>query len=220
MKYLNIGSYLLLAFLIIFPFTLWPRIIKIQRVKCYSQYGICEEEIFLLFGNLSGQSLRDAKINIKEKLKQNLLVEKFALTFRLPGTLRVDVILKKAKFALVKKDSPGAVLLDKDGNVLQKSAKTNLPQVMTTGSLPAVGEKVAPEKLFALNLVYSLNFYYQVNSGEITKEGLVVKLSQGSEVIFPLAGDKEILLASLKLILSRPEGAKLIDLRFKNPIIK
>jgi hypothetical protein len=73
---------------------------------------------------------------------------------------------------------------------------------------------------------------YQVREGIIEDESLVIELSQGPRVIFPLEGEKEVLLGSLRLVLSKlnndaqdskienVSGASIIDLRFKNPVIK
>lgn len=220
MKYLNIGFFILSLFLFVFAFLVLPRIIKINSLQCYSQYGICSDEIFAATSGVAGKSLAAAKTFLGDQFKKNGSVEKYTFTFKIPDILRTDLILKKAKFALVNKDTKEAALLDKDGLVLQKNTKTNLPRVEVIESLPAAGETAAADKLFALNLIYSLNFYYQADFGEIGNSGLTVKLPTGAEVIFPLEGDIEVLLGSLKLILSAPNNVKLIDLRFKNPIIK
>ena len=73
---------------------------------------------------------------------------------------------------------------------------------------------------------------YQVQDGEIIDSNLVVEVTGGRSVIFPLQGDKEVLMGSLNLILSRlnsedeksriegAENVEIIDLRFKNPVLK
>ena len=221
MKYLTLGLYLLL-----FPFLILPRIVKINKLECYSQYGICGDEIFNLVNGSIGKNIRDAKKYATDKFSENNLVDGYSFTFKLPGTLRMDVIVNKAKFALYKKDTSEVVLLDKEGLVLEKTDKTNLPKVIVAEDLPAVSQKVTAEKLFVLNLIYSLNFLYQVDSGEITPDGLIVNLPKGVQVTFPLAGDIETLLGSLKLVLAqmnlsgKDQGIIVVDLRFKNPIIR
>ncbi|PIP57192.1 hypothetical protein COY30_00435 [Candidatus Woesebacteria bacterium CG_4_10_14_0_2_um_filter_44_9] len=220
MKYLNFGLYLLLAFLVFFPFTLFPRVIKIQKIECFSQYGICPDGIFTPAVGAVGKNLLGARIFLADLFKNSGIVEKYGFAFKLPATLRADLVLKRAKFALAQKDISRVVVLDEDGNVLQTLDKTNLPKVVVADGLPAVGERVGEAKLFALNLLYSLNFYYQATYGEIIDSGLVVKMPGGPQVVFPLEGDSETLLGALKLILSGSKSAKLIDLRFKNPIIK
>lgn len=226
MKHLGLGLYLLIVFVILFPFVVLPRIIKVNKLECYSQYGFCGEEIFILINKASGKSIKEAKDYISQQIKNNGTIQKYAFAFKLPGTLRIDVILNKAKFALYKKDTSEIVLLDKEGNVLEKIDKTNLPKVVVTDPLPSVGEKVSDDKLFLLNLVYNLNFLYQVNFGEVVDNSFTVRLPDGPQVYFPLSGDAETLLGSLKLILSQvnfsgqDRGIIVVDLRFKNPIIR
>lgn len=226
MKYLKLGLYLLFLFAIIFPFAVLPRIIKINKIECYSQYGICDNEIFELISPANNKSIRDAKIFTVKQFTDNGIVQDYSFTFKLPGTLRVDIILNKAKFALYRKDSAEVVLIDKDGIVLERVDKTNLPKVVIPGDLPGVGEKVAQDKLFALNLIYSLNFFYQVNYGEITDNAFMADLPEGVGVVFPLEGELKTLLGSLKLVLTqlnltgKDQGIIVVDLRFKNPIIR
>jgi len=219
-RYLNLGLGLLLLFLLIFPFTVLPEFIKVKKMECFSQYGICDESLFSETNDLIGQSLRKTKTALKERLKVNGSVEKFSFTFKLPGTLRIDLITRKPKFALVNKQTKEIYLIDENGRVLQKTDKTNLPKVISDTFSPPAEGMIKEDELFALNLTYSLSFFYQVDVSEMVSEGLTVQLPAGARVIFPLEGDKDTLLASLKLILSQVKGVKLIDLRFKNPIIK
>ena len=73
---------------------------------------------------------------------------------------------------------------------------------------------------------------YQINIGEIINDSLVIELDSGTKVLFPLEGDKQILLGALRLIDSKvtTEGEELsgvdgqvvetIDLRYKNPVLR
>jgi hypothetical protein len=67
---------------------------------------------------------------------------------------------------------------------------------------------------------------YQVGQSSIQDGSLLVELPGQIRVIFPLEGDSEILLGSLRLIYSKVRedgnlaGYSQIDLRFTNPVLR
>jgi hypothetical protein len=67
---------------------------------------------------------------------------------------------------------------------------------------------------------------YQVRDFTVQDDSLLVELPGQIRVIFPLDGDSQILLGSLRLIYSKiqnegnPEKYSQIDLRFKNPVLR
>ncbi len=98
-----------------------------------------------------------------------------------------------------------------------------ITRLITSENFPNVGEKVTEETLFALELLYDMFSFYQVQTGKIDKSSLVIELSRGPKVIFPLEGSHQVLLGSLRLVLSKLNSdsqVSTIDLRFKNPVIK
>ena len=65
---------------------------------------------------------------------------------------------------------------------------------------------------------------YQVGCGVISNDTLVVDMKDGFKVIFPLEGDEQVLLGSLRLIYSKIQTSNLnnykqVDLRFANPVL-
>lgn len=220
MKYLRFGIYILLVFFLFFPLLVFPRIIKVRVVECYNQYGLCSNELLVKVNAISGDSINIAERKITEEFKNTKLIDSYSFRFKLPSTLRIDLILKKPKYALVEKNTNQAVILDGNGLVLEKVEKTNLPYVVISDSLPNIGETVESKKTFALELVYGIYYLYQVKSGEIVNDSLEVNISDAGKVIFPLMGERDILLGSMKLILSRAGKFKEIDLRYKNPVIR
>lgn len=203
-----------------FPLLVFPRIIKVRVVECYNQYGLCSNELLVKVNAISGDSINIAERKITEEFKNTKLIDSYSFRFKLPSTLRIDLILKKPKYALVEKNTNQAVILDGNGLVLEKVEKTNLPYVVISDSLPNIGETVESKKTFALELVYGIYYLYQVKSGEIVNDSLEVNISDAGKVIFPLMGERDILLGSMKLILSRAGKFKEIDLRYKNPVIR
>ena len=226
MKYFKIILPLTVLLLLSLGIFFAPRYIKIGSIECSSQFGPC----VLLEGTLSsisGKSLYQTKKEIGSVLSAESTVSDYSIRYKIPGTLSVYVVEKKPKFAL--SNSSFFALIDKDGTVLKISQETSLPKVEISGSLPNVGEKVQEEYLFSLNILYTLFANYQVDRGVIDGEKLLVDVG-GVRVIFPVTGDKDVLLGGLRLIIERlkadPKDSKIskgitqIDLRFKNPVLK
>lgn len=216
-----------LAVLAIFYFI--PTLIKVREVSCRSQFGLCREELSTKIDSYRGRSLKEAKKKIAEQLTSDPLIKDFSLQFRLPDKLEVNIIEGKAKFAIGQSDRKSFSLIDKDGNVIKVQDSTNLPVVYINDKIPNLGENVGKEKLFALETIFSLTSLYQVKEGKIENNSLTTLLPDGVEVVFPLQGDREVLLGGLELILfrlkseakdSRIENIRKIDLRFKNPVLQ
>ncbi len=228
MKYLRFGIYILVFFILISPFLILPRIIKVNGIECYSQYGLCSDN-FIDTGSIMNLSFYEAKTQLSEKLNQNMQVNEFSIRFKLPSILRVDTILKKAKYALYNNQILEINIIDSDGIVLEKVQNTNLPYLLAANSLASIGEKIKDEDRFTLELLYGIYYLYQIKTGEIIEDGMKIKMSDGIEILFPLEGERDILLGSMKIILSRlntdqnsPKIGKVkeIDLRYKNPVIR
>lgn len=221
---------LFLVILIFAPVIFAPRVISINEIECYSQYGPCNQIISEKIKSFEGKKLTDAKNEIRYFLSASSQAADFFVQFKLPDRLEVNIVEAKPLFAVRNLDSKSAILISKEGEVLNVSNDTNLPNVVTTTSLPEVGEKVDDETFFSLNIVYGLYSTYFVRSGKLENDGLVVEFPNDLTVIFPLKGDNEVLVGSLVAILSRlneEEGEfriddrqiKEIDLRFKNPVL-
>ncbi len=205
-------------------FLFLPFIIKV-KAECLTQYGACPEEIVKLVAQNNGKSLVAAKNGVKKNLKNNLLVSDFSTQFKLPNVLLVNILLKKPAFVL-KNDTNQSISVDEDGRVLGSVTNTSLPTVLFSGNLKKIGEKIDADQLFALKLMRGVNDMYQINSGVITDNSLVVELPSSIKVIFPLDGDTQVLLGSLRLVYGKIEAGdqkgkfKEIDLRFKNPVLR
>ena len=220
MKYLRFGIYILLIFFLFFPFLILPRIIKVRVVECYNQYGLCSNEFLTKVNPVLNESFDTAKKKVAEEFKNTKLIEDYSFRFKLPATLRIDLILKKPKYALYNKNMNETVVLDTKGIVLEKVEKSNLPYIVTSDNLPNIGEMVESKKTFALEIIYGIYYLYQVKSGEIVDDSLEVKIPEAGKIIFPLMGERDILLGSMKLILSGSGKFKEIDLRYKNPVVR
>ncbi|HTK03622.1 MAG TPA: hypothetical protein VL401_02525 [Alphaproteobacteria bacterium] len=198
--------------IIVALFVLSPFVVKV-KIECRTQYGNCP------FKLESGDNLYQTKKKTAKYLKNNFLVTDFSMHFKLPDILRVDVLIKKPSFML-KNDTNQVVTIDQNGRVLGTSSDTALPSVSVLGNLKKVGEIVDQKHLFALNLMQGVNQMYQIDNGKIEDDSLVVELPPSIKVIFPLSGDSQILLGSLRLVYSKVGEYHEIDLRFKNPVLR
>lgn len=221
MKYLKTGIFILFFAVIVMSFLVIPRILPINNISCSNQYGSCDEALEQDLETIKGKSLKETKKLVVGILKQNLFVKEYTLRYEIPDKIRIYTIAKKAKFALKNIEADTYALVDQDGMVLGFGENSTLPKVVFAGKYAGVGESVGEKELFALNLISSMYYYYQVKEGIMVEDGLEVRMSDGVTVTFPLEGDREVLLGSLKIIKdSKITKVRAIDLRFKNPVLK
>lgn len=222
--------YLILFILIVGGIILIPQtLIKVQKVECESQFGECSYETAKKLDSIKGKSLLDSKKEAINVLKNESLVSDFSVHFKLPSTLEIDLLIKKARFAIADSESKNIELVTGEGEVVGITENTSLPKVVKTGNLKNVGEKVSEEDFFTLQIIDTLFYLYQIKEGKIKEGGFQVPFPQGFLVIFPLTGDKDRTLGALRFILSglnqtskdsRMKNISLVDLRFKNPVIR
>lgn len=209
------------------------RLIRVENIDCASQFGPCNSDIVEILNEKEGQRLSQSRTDVNKVLEEYTLIKKHSVQFQLPNTLKVEVVERKPKFALVNLAEQGSVLSDEDGVVVSKEDElSSLPKVIINRELPNVGERVGDKNLFALEIVRGVNLSYQVDKGRIVGDTLEVELSDGRLALFPLEGDEEIFLGSLNLILSRlntiDQNSKIettrkveeIDLRYENPVLR
>lgn len=229
MKYLKIGITLLFIIVIVLFVLLVPRMLVIKNIICINQYGSCQETLNLKLENLKGKSLEEVKQEVSAIMRQDLFVKEYVLRYEIPDRVVINTISKKAKFVLKSIDKDKLALVDQDGLVLGLRENSTLPKVFISADYATVGEKVSKRELFALNLVSDLYYFYQVKEGDMFEDRLEIYLSDGVKVIFPLEGERNVMLGGLKVILSRLnqdnkdsriKKVSEIDLRFKNPVLK
>lgn len=227
MRYLRVFVFILSIGLFISPLFVLPRIIKIEKVDCASQYGPCGVEIESALRVIKGKALSDAKTKAGEILSEDLTIEKYFLQYKFPDVLKVNLIVRKPKFAL-KKDGQ-EVVVDEGGIVLGKGKESSLPTIEVDGTIPAVGEKVDEKTLFASNILYGTFYLFGTKEGIMSADSFNIGIVNGPRLIFPLEGDERVLLGGANLIISRLNksgedlrigSVKEIDLRFKNPILR
>lgn len=201
-----------------------PFIIKVG-VDCRSQYGECPAEIGSKLKTLNGNNLFLARNQVSKILGSDLLVSNFSTQFKVPNQLEVNLIIKKPTFGIIDKDSGNIGLVDLKGQIVTVTQSTALPLVSVSKEIK-LGEILEARELFALNLIEDIYEMYQIRTGDIVDSSLVVELPGQIRVIFPLVGDKNIILGALRLTYAKIESSELagqykeIDLRFKNPVLR
>jgi hypothetical protein len=215
---------IVIIFLLLLFFFL-PVFIKV-RIECVSQFGECPAEIKSALEKFEQKNFFSAKSQIIKFVKSDYMVSDYFVQFKLPNIAYLNILIKKPSYAVKSDLSAEYALVDKDGTVLAFSEETTLPVIFVGSKLPGVGEKLDVRSIFALGLIDGVYRMYQVYSGKITNEALLIELPGQIGVIFPLEGDSDLLLGSLRLIYSKlqtdmnPSGYTQIDLRFNNPVIR
>ncbi len=226
MKYLKIILiFLALVAVVVFIVSI-PRLIRINEIECQSQEGDCSQYLANNFTTPKGSSLYLVQKEIKQILKNEVLVSSSSFQFIFPDKLKIYVVITKPNIALYNKEKNVFALIDPDGNVVSLVAATNLPYLGGDETIYSIGQKINTQSHFGLNILSYLNYLYQTKRANIENSSLHIELEDGTRVIFPLGGNEKELIGSLRLILSQRENALAgrsvneIDLRFKNPVIK
>ena len=187
----------------------------------------CPKEVERRLSAYNGKSLYSAKRGIKKELKSDFLVSTYLVQFKLPAVLKVDMVIKKAVYAVKSAENGSIGLVDAAGTVLEHTDQANLPTVVAAGSLPNPGSRVDDKIYLALKLTGGVYKMYKTGNAVIEGDTLTVELPGPIRVIFPLTGkDSDFLLGSLRLIYTNIKNGEYgnrfseIDLRYKNPVLR
>ncbi len=209
---------LIIIFIILIP-TIIQKLIKINKIECSLEFQKCPY--------ISNGNYRDTKKQIEQQFKNDIQINNYLIQYKIPNTIKIDINLKKPKYAIF--NGSKYFLIDKDGLIIEESSETNLPTLNKENVNLVIGEKIGEKDKFALSIINGLAYLYSINSGNIINDELKVTSSEGIIIRFPLEGDKDVLLGSLRLIFSRLndetkgiriEDTKEIDLRFKNALLR
>lgn len=224
-------SFLFLLFLLIlvsFPVLVLPRIILVKKITCINQFGPCSDYLAQEIQGQKDQNLFATKKNLSQILESQIQVSGFSFKFTLPDRLEVFVIERKPVLAL--NISGSIYLVDSENYVVAQVEESNLPTVFFSprNYQINIGARVPDELLFVSELAQKLFAAYAVKSFFLTDASLKIDLN-GMSVIFPTTGDANVLVGSLRFVLSQLNSrqgdfkigkASVIDLRFENPVVK
>jgi hypothetical protein len=227
------------ASLVAAPIYFVPRNIVINSFTCDNQFGPCSDTMVQKIDENKGKSLLSARKNVEDFLASEPLISDYSTHYKIPDKLEINVLLRKPYFGISFNNSEATALIDEEGYVLAFREDSSLPVLEALEAPPQVGEKVAERRLFALKLLGDMYDYYQIKIAKEQVNGVVFEMEGSKMVIFPYEGDRQILIASLAVILTRLNAGDsstrienveglistclqgcTIDLRYKNPVIR
>jgi hypothetical protein len=204
---------------------------KLTEINCTSQFGECPQVLMGKLNNFKGKKIGYAYVKAKRLLAGESGLESFNL-FYIPFTkLKVSLVEIKPYYAIKDSTSGLIELIDKNGWVVAITDNSDLSFIISNVKTDR-GLQIPEGQLFALQLLNDISRVNKIEKAELNDDSLVIELQDDLNVIFPLEGDRQVLIGSLILIYNDLKsgtdtklntlGKKIdtIDLRFKNPILK
>jgi cell division septal protein FtsQ len=232
-KYLAILGIVSIAAIIAFAL---PKVFIISKINCQSQYGPCGNQINDSLKNVEGNNYFSANRQLIELLSKNASVRTYQLRFSPLHTLNISIVERKPVFSINRNRTEGEYyLVDEDGVVISRQESSSIPVlILEDDNGINIGDTLQSQIIFAAKIQSDMDRIYTTRIGLIHNDALETSLPNGITVIFPTVGEKDILLGALELILSRLNSRtqdsrigssqfimpKIIDLRFKNPVLK
>lgn len=232
MKYLKILGFGIFIIALVTGILLIPRKIVIQEIECNSVNNGCSQKLKETLGRYEGRSYYSVSRAVDKLLLEDPNVSEFAFRYKFPNSISVTLIERQAKFTIFNPTTSEIRYVDSEGLIVGEGDSQSLPTLLIENQLSSPGEKVSPQILFALNILYDTSHSFSVKEGKIEADSLLIELQDDLRVIFPLEGDREALIGSLVLIKGElnntndakdrelKSGVKIIDLRFKNPVLR
>lgn len=201
-----------------------PKLIKITKINCVSQYGPCYQKVDEVLDSLENNNFFQVRSKLEEKLGQNLYVESYKYNLRLPQTIDVEIKERKSQTAVVKQSEiTSFYLMDEGGLIIEKVDSSILPTLLIKQDINfSIGDKLPESVIFAAAVLKQVSSVYNIKVASLNPDGIEVEQIDGKTVIFPLTGELDELFGGLSLILSRLNSelnVSKIDLRFKNPVL-
>jgi hypothetical protein len=175
-----------------------------------------------------GKGIFQASRETRKMLDDKVYIKNYSIYYFFPDKLEVNTIVRKPKFSVY--NGENFLMIDSDGTVISLAESTALPYIKIPGKFLDIGEKVSDEELFSLNLVFDIQKLYQIKESLLDESKLIIKFESGYTVLMPLISDREVLVGSLILIIDSlkdsdfmskyDKNVQIIDLRFKNPVLK
>ncbi|MEK7497673.1 MAG: hypothetical protein AAB656_02025 [Patescibacteria group bacterium] len=224
----NVFLLIFCLFLLILAVVLVPRVVKIKRIVCESQFGPCSEIITKKFQEFENKSLVKSRSDIANFLKKDIKVSRFSTRFELPDKIKVYVIEEKSFTALGRQGQEKYALINKNGEITSLESKTLLPTINLNNDSNfefKIRDKVPGNIVFAASIAYEVFRQYQIRLVILNKDSIEVVI-KGTKVYFPTEGDIDELLGAMNLILSRLNNGDIsfrmreVDLRYKNPVVR
>ena len=196
---------------------------KVSKVSCTSQFGPCSVKVEKFLSRVVSENLFTARSIAMSYLAREPLISDFSVSLESVSVLRIFIIERYGYIAFKRNGSENYMIVDIEGVVIKDEKESALPVLSVDEDLPPTGQSVKGEQLFGAKLLKTLSDAYGVSRGYLDKDSLKVEVANETKVIFPLSGDKDVMLGSLRFLLSRLkplQSGSTIDLRYKNPVIR
>jgi hypothetical protein len=229
MKKLKFVAVLVITFvLIVFSFYV-VKSIRISEINCRSQYGECSIVVKERLESVKNCDYFSCKKQIDSLMTDAFIVDAYNYQLKLPLKIEVSIVEKKPKYSIKSIEENAAIQIDARGLVLDVRDTSVLPGFLTENKLAEPGHKITDEEFFALQLVYGVSKIQEIERAYWQNNSLSVDLKDGKSILFPIDGDRDFLLGALALILNELKkesaetevlGIEVIDLRYKNPVLR
>lgn len=222
----KILSIILIIFFIFLTPIIIQKLIKVNKIECRSQFGECSEDLGYKIN--VANDYKTTKKRIEQQVKSDIQINNYLIQYKIPSTIKIDLSLKKPRF-IIKDQSNKLYLIDKVGLIIGLTNESNLPTLVNSNVIYKIADNISSGDKFALEILEKVVWLYSIREGVIEREQLKIKLEKGILVRFPLEGDVDVLVGSLRLIFSRlndtTNGIRIediseIDLRFKNALLR
>lgn len=225
--------YLIIKFIILFLIIVGsvfgvPRLIPIQSIICETEDTVCSQNLSEKINQIQPTNLAVTKGALANLLEKQISVKDYAVRFQLPSSLIVYVIEREPVVALAKEGATSDyALVDYEGVIVGIWDSTDLPiLIVSRDSEYKAGQKLPDSLLNAITITHEAFKKYNSRLSVLSTNYLETELPSGIQVIFPLTGDLDYSFGSLNLILSNVNSdtikllPSIIDLRYKNPVVK
>lgn len=232
--------YIFYSFLVIFVSLLGIFLISLvplNKITCETEKSEpCSQDIIQVLSKHENSKLYSSYALISADLNKEPSIDNFSINFDLLNLgWNVKVFPKKASYAIKNKNSEILSILSEDGNVISITDKDLLlPTLLIDLDLPVKGAVLDKSVIFALSIIKDIKFMYNIDYGTLTPDGLVIEVDSKKRLLFPLEGDREVLVGGAMYVLGRLnnkssitkqeknllESGIVIDMRFDNPVLR
>jgi len=202
--------------------------INTKKIECYTQFGLCSEEITNKLSWLKRTPLLFPlpQKKVADQLLTYPNIKSMRLYRRLPFTLVVSVNLRKPLGVITDQVLGLKIVVDQDGVVIDRLEKSQLPQLLVDydPNKYKSGDQLTPPENKALQILAVISSLSGKQAlGQLHGTILEAVLSDTTRILLDLKYLDPKWDSTLHLILSRSKiqakVPKTIDLRFSSPII-
>ncbi len=202
------------------------KLIKIKKIECISSGGGCLKTLTDKLSLVENKSYSDSMKYIETTVKNDIALNSYSVRYVFPDKLKLFIVENEATCTLTNPQMEGFLLVDKNGKIIRKESLTSLPVVKLNETFDyKVGDKISDKYLFACGIIEDINSVYNKKLAVLENNSLDIMINDSTKAVFPLSGDRNLLIGSVRLILSRLNESgensriKTLDLRYKNPVI-